>query len=610
MSLKLIFLLFFVGISQLLFAQKPDKPAPDDSAKVYKALQKIAQKKKISKWLFSTIFTIPEKPKKPSARRVKRIAPKSYNYYEGKIIRNIDILTLDPFGYDIRDTSIRPTGFLRETGNKLHIKTLPIAIRNLLLFRQNQEFDSLLVKESERLIRKQKYVHQVTIRPQNVENSKDSVDIFIRVLDIWSLIPRGSLSSSSFSLGFTDQNFIGTGQQFDNILAVNTNNKHVAYKTNYYIPNIKNSYVGAKLQYQIYENRSFIKAIDIERPLFSSFAKWGGGIFIGQKLNKDTIVFPDSSKFFQNFKFNTQDVWLAKSWRIFGGKSELQRTTNFIFSTRFQHIHYIENPVELYDSLHIYSDERFVFVGIGVTSRQYVQDKFIFNYGLVEDVPRGKLYSITGGYQVKNNKGRWYLGLKASWGEFYKWGYLSTNFEYGRFIQHGNFGEGAFNIGLNYFSELIDIGNWKIRQFIKPQFIFGIKRLPTDKVTINEEYGITGFSSRDVYGAHKILLTLQTQSYAPWNLIGFRFGPYLVYSMGLLGSYNNSFTNAKLYSLFGLGVLIKNDFLVFKTFQLSLAYYPIIPGKGKNISKFNTYRTSDFGFRDFETTKPTTVTYE
>jgi hypothetical protein len=607
MRLKSIVLITSLGILQFATAQEPDKTAPADSAKVYKALREIAEKKTFSKWLFSIIFTIPENVKKPPKRRTKRIVQKSYNYFEGKIIRDINILTLDPFGYDIRDTSIKPNGFVRITGNKLHVKTLPVAIRNLLLFKSNQPFDSLLVKESERLIRRQKYVHDVILQTHLVK--KDSVDIHIRILDVWSLTPKGSISASAMSLGFTDQNFLGTGQQFDNIYGLDFKTKRSAYQISYYIPNIRNSFIGARLQYHLNQDRSFIKLFEVERQFYSTFTKWGGGIRFGQNLNRDSIIFPDSTKFLQNFKFNTQDVWLAKAWRIFGGQSEFQRSANYIASVRFQHINYLERPVEVYDSLRIYTNEKFLYFALGISSRRYIQDKFIFNYGLVEDVPKGATYSITGGYQIKNNRGRWYLGFKSSWGDYYPWGYLSTNLEYGRFLYKGSFEEGALDVGINYFSELWDIGKWKIRQFVKPHVTIGIRRLPTDKIYINEEYGIVGFSAKDVFGSHKILLTLQTQSYAPWNLIGFRFGPYLVYSMGLLGNNTHGFKNAKVYSLFGLGVLLKNEFLVFKTFQVSLAFYPIIPGKGNNISKFNAYRTNDFGFRDFDIEKPTTVSY-
>ncbi|NJK97413.1 MAG: hypothetical protein HC905_23115 [Bacteroidales bacterium] len=285
------------------------------------------------------------------------------------------------------------------------------------------------------------------------------------------------------------------------------------------------------MQYHIRQDRSFIKVIDIERPFFSAFANWGGGIYIGQLLNRDSITFPDSVKVLQNFKFNNQDFWMAKSWRLFSGKSELLRTTNLVVSARYNHIHYLERPSNIYDSLSIYTGEHFTYFGVGIASRQYRQDTYIFNYGLTEDVPKGKIYSLTAGYQVKNNKGRWYLGLRASLGDYYPWGYLSTNLEYGRFINQSKLQEGALVIGFNYFSELLDLGRWKVRQFVKPQFIFGIRRLATDKLTIDDNYGITGFYSREVFGTHKMLLSMQTQTYAPWNVYGFRFGPYFVCSL-------------------------------------------------------------------------------
>jgi hypothetical protein len=609
---KYFLIIFFLSVTPLtLYSQEPDKSTKADSAKIYKAIQKIAKKKNFSNWLFSLIFTIPEKAKKPSRKVTQKTNPKNYSYFEGKIIRRIDILTLDPFGYDIKDTSVKPEGFMRKTGNDLHIKTLSIAIKNLLLIKQNQPFDSLLVKESERLIRKQKYVHDIILNPQRIKNEKDSVDIYIRVLDNWSLTPRGHISTTGIGLGFTDQNFLGTGQQFDNIYNYGMKSRRSAYETSYYIPNIKNTYIGGRIQYQINEDRSFIKAVDLERTFFSSFTKWGGGIHLGQHLNKDSISFPDSSSVFQNFKYNIQDLWFGKAWRIFGGKSELNRTTNFIASARFQHINYLEGPTEIYDSLRVYTSERFWLWGLGVTSRQYVQDKYIFKYGLVEDIPEGKQICFTGGYQIKNNRGRFYWGIKTAWGNYFRWGYLSTDIEYGRFFYKGSFEEGALTIGINYFSHLIDVGKWKIRQFIKPQLIMGIKRLPTDKIKITEEYGIAGFNpTTEIYGIHKALLTIQTQSYAPWNLIGFRFGPYVVYSLGILGDAKNGFRGNKVYSLLGFGMLIKNDFLVFKTFQISFSFYPIIPGKGNNISKINAYKTTDFGFRDFDIEKPATVTYQ
>jgi len=118
-----------------------------------------------------------------------------------------------------------------------------------------------------------------------------------------------------------------------------------------------------------------------------------------------------------------------------------------------------------------------------------------------------------------------------------------------------------------------------------------------------------GFAGFEYSATHMMVLTLQTQSYAPWNLIGFHFGPFLFSSFGMLGNESSGFSKSRLYTKLGLGVLIKNDYLMFSTFQVSLAFYPIIPGRGNNIFKTNTYKTNDYGFRDLEVSKPGVVYY-
>ncbi|RPJ71463.1 MAG: hypothetical protein EHM20_14600 [Alphaproteobacteria bacterium] len=119
-----------------------------------------------------------------------------------------------------------------------------------------------------------------------------------------------------------------------------------------------------------------------------------------------------------------------------------------------------------------------------------------------------------------------------------------------------------------------------------------------------------GFNSPSLSGTSRLLFTLQTQSYAPWNLIGFHFGPFLIFSLGMLGDPEGGFRNNKVYSQIALGVLIKNENLIISSFQISLAYYPLIPGKGQNVLKLNSFKTTDFEFRDFEIGKPAMIIYQ
>jgi hypothetical protein len=101
-----------------------------------------------------------------------------------------------------------------------------------------------------------------------------------------------------------------------------------------------------------------------------------------------------------------------------------------------------------------------------------------------------------------------------------------------------------------------------------------------------------------------MVTTLQTQFYAPWNVLGFQMGPFVNCSFGFIGGVPTQFNSRQLYSQIGIGLLIKNDNLVFNTFQLSFSFYPVMPEKGYNVFKVNTFRTTDFGLNDFDIGKP------
>ncbi|HLG33777.1 MAG TPA: hypothetical protein VI757_02770, partial [Bacteroidia bacterium] len=312
----------------------------------------------------------------------------------------------------------------------------------------------------------------------------------------------------------------------------------------------------------------------------------------------------------QNIKYTVEDYWAGNARQIFKGNTEDARTTNLVFAARYYRLRYQERPIELYDPSHGYSNEDFPMAAVGISTRKYVKDKFIFKYGLTEDVPVGQVYSVTGGYQVRNTIGRVYAGARFSIGNFIEWGYLSCNLEYGTFFRSSRAEQGVFAAGLNYFTDLFEIGKWKFRQFVKPQLTLGINRFSNEGITINNENGLRGFSTSALAGTKKVVVTLQTQSYAPWNVLGFRFGPYIIYSLGIIGNDVTGFKNSHMYSQIGLGVLIKNEYLVFNYFQASIAFYPIIPGDGENIFKINSNTTTDIGFRDFIIGKPATAAYQ
>src|ERR1035437_792643 len=338
----IILLLIFSGwINQIAFAQ--DTQDKKDSTKVYRSVEEFSKKGKVTKFIYDVFFMpvspIPTQKRKTSKKQLNK--PKYNRNFEGKIIRHIYITTLDPFGYSISDTAIAPLKFIYKAGNGLHIRTRQITIRNLLLIRKNKPFDSLLVKESERLIRAQSYVHEVSVSVRSTGNKSDSVDISIRVLDTWSIIANGEISSSNSSIALEDKNFGGLGHDFQNNFSLNNTNGKNAFKTNYFIPNIRSTYISTTLHYENDENNNFSKSFTIDRPFFSPFAKWAAGINLGQQFRKGLIKTADSIFLPQNFKLNTQDYWAGYAHRIFKGNTENARTTNLIVAGHFTRVHYI-----------------------------------------------------------------------------------------------------------------------------------------------------------------------------------------------------------------------------------------------------------------------------
>jgi hypothetical protein len=600
-------LICFVALCSAESALAKNAAAEEDSSKVYGNIEKFSNRNKFTKLMYGLVFkpvalVLPGR-KSPTQPQIP------YRKYEGKIIRDIDIITLDPFGFSVYDTSIMPQNMLTRAGNNLHIKTQSLTVYNTLLIRKNQPLDSLLVMESERLIRSQVYVGDVLFRVVPVDKTADSVDVCIRVLDKWSIIPNVDASSARTKIGLTENNFIGFGHVFQSSYAWNHSNGKGAFSADYTVPNIRNSYVNTALHYNIDEYDNFSRSISVERPFYSPLARWAAGLDIAQAYQRDTFADTVPGYISQVVNVNTQDYWAGKATRILKGNTEDERTTNAITSARYLRVRYPEKPTSVFDSVHRYSDEDFYLSALGISSRRYLQDRYIFNFGVIEDVPVGNVFGLTGGYQIRNNTGRLYLGARVSFGGYNEWGYVSSTFEYGTFFLGPSVQQGVFAASANYFGNMWKIGQWGVRQFVKPQVTLGLNRYSYDSLTINNENGIRGFNGA-AGGTKKIVLTLQTQSYAPWNLWGFRFGPYLVGSIGSLGNATTGFKNSRVYSQLGIGTLIRNDYLVLNNFQLSIAFYPEIPGNGYNVFKVNAFKTTDFGLRDFDFGKPETVPFQ
>jgi hypothetical protein len=93
------------------------------------------------------------------------------------------------------------------------LKTKKLAIKNLLLFKKKPLY-WLINKRIRAYHPTAKFVNSVTITVALPEEKSDSVDVYIRVLDSWSSIPKFHYQLLKF-IGLKERNFFGIGHQLD-----------------------------------------------------------------------------------------------------------------------------------------------------------------------------------------------------------------------------------------------------------------------------------------------------------------------------------------------------------------------------------------------------------
>lgn len=127
----------------------------------------------------------------------------------GAIIGEIRINNQDIF--DLTDP--KEDNALFRQANKLHIQTRPEVIRGKLLFKSGDLLIKRLIDESERLLRSNRFLYDVVIRPSKIHDGV--VDIEVMTRDTWTLNPGVSFSraggSNSSGITLAELNLLGTG---------------------------------------------------------------------------------------------------------------------------------------------------------------------------------------------------------------------------------------------------------------------------------------------------------------------------------------------------------------------------------------------------------------
>jgi len=202
--------------------------------------------------------------------------------------------------------------WLFRLANTTHATTRPDEIRHQLLFKTGDRFSSRVLAESERILRGNRYLHEVTITPVRFEDGV--VDVDVHTADTWSLVPKLNFSRkggvNDTAIGLKEINLFGTGMQV--ALAYESDVDRDSTIIKIVDHHLGKSWYGLDVVYGD-NSDGHTRILNLGRPFYSLETNLAGGL---SYLDNDQIKsLYDHGELYGEYRQR------AKSYEVFGGWS-------------------------------------------------------------------------------------------------------------------------------------------------------------------------------------------------------------------------------------------------------------------------------------------------
>lgn len=246
-------------------------------------------------WLIFTCRCWSQEPQRDCERIYSRDDPALFEFVEtrkavdfeqfaGLTIASVDTVTLPVFNPE----DPREDHWLYRLANRLHINTRASTLKRQLAVVVGQPLNPDTVRESERLLRGNKYLIDAMILPHQVCGNE--IHLLVIARDVWTLSPSANASRSGgdnkSSVGLSESNLLGKGQTIS--IGHYNNSDRNGNRFAYLHPNI----IGDHTQLNLgVEKNSDGDGGDISliRPFFELDARWSAGFDYAEIDQTETI---------------------------------------------------------------------------------------------------------------------------------------------------------------------------------------------------------------------------------------------------------------------------------------------------------------------------------
>ncbi len=551
----------------------------------YEAMKQAASKKKWTDALYSAFFS---EPKSPVEDETGKSLDEAFKPYDGRIINNIKIIVLEPFGTSIyHPDSIVTDNWFDKSANSLHVNTKHRIVRGDLLFKEGDAINPLVIAESEAFLRNTEYIHDARIQIDSIPGTRQA-DITVVVRDVFSLgVSLHYLSFNGMDVELFDKNFLGIGSRFW-IRGIYNNDFKTpfGYGIGYRYTNFMKTFINLEGSYL---DQIWMKEINLsaERPLQTSLNYYGQISYyrMEERLSQtawDSINPPFSENF---------SVSLGRAFNVFDPKSAKRITVAVRYMDNNPSYEMVEPALP--DPLQYeYVANRSLLSQISFYSQRYYREYLIHNFGVTENIAYG--YNISGQLGYTDCPGFFkgmYTSLEVRAGNQFNFGNLYTRAAVGSHFDHTGFYQGIVRVNGNYFTPLFHVGRARMRNFVNINYANAFNSVAgvTDYVYFSTLTSMrTYYFDQQSKGSERFMLNHEADLFTNLNIVGFRILLFSFFDGGWLKDYGRLFDPGNFYWGLGFGLRIRNDLLVFPTFVIKIGYYPRFNQSLGNIVQFST----------------------
>lgn len=428
----------------------------------------------------------------------------------GAIIGRVDIRIEDVFE---GDASLAAPYRL---ANALHASTKLRTVADQLLFRTGDSYDPRIMEESARQLRGQQYLNEATIEPVRY-NDDNTVDVLVRVHDVWTLSPGFSFGrkggANSANIQFEDTNFLGLGKQIG--VERSSSVERDMWRFAYYDPQLLGSRWRLSTAHADMSDGNE-NTLSLTRPFYSLDSRWSVNI-----AGTDSTATQSQYALGQIVnEFQMQQ----STFDLGGGWSRGQRdgwTRRYLAGFRFLERSFAPLHDDSADAIaNVVPDDRTVsypWLGIEIVEDRYRKTRNLDQIGRTEDLYLGTKARFDIGYAStafgSTNDALMFAGSAQAGfepvGEQFIIGAMDVH---GR-LERGGLRNTVLNLGSRYY----------VRQsprrvlYAAAAVSFASQLDPEEQLLLGGDNGLRGYPLRYQAGTSRALLTLEERFYTDWQ---------------------------------------------------------------------------------------------